>query len=1496
MPGRIQSHTTLSILILLGILLFAASASATAVPNTEHPRIYLTQERIDRIRTQHWGANSFEWTELMQVTARTDIDGIKAQALAYVITGDESYAQTAVQNLYDEMEDNPVMTVTFNSVGRKFNAMALAYDWLYHSPHFDAAAKEDLIEYVSQVPRDGSGKWNWYPDGTYFNGVSKVLWGPPLWGIATYGDNPAANDFMNNGYENRWLWIRNSLGFGPDNLAVVRGGCMPQGMDYGAGTLSNICRYLAAYESATGVSLFDEAPALREYMEYFIKSYIYTDDYIRHPEHGHNAYKRDGYLPNATTALLILQDHYDSTQEARWVSWWFNNIDGVDRYPATNDRYFAVLDVIFSDHSISQTNPFSEPLSYFAEGNGMWISRSDWTEGSTETQTFATFRAGNWTWFNQNHWDQGNYTIYSHGQPLLIDAGLYEGGGGFTVVNYHHQTIAHNCITVKDPEQTKAWHFYDWELENYENTGGQNRPWRSTEPNSVLDGVVKDSSTPRYQGEYLHDMSDVLRKADNERYTYAFADMTNAYANERWEQDYDSFHLGRVDFRPKVTNVTRHWFYLRETPGNDDEYFVAFDRVSSVDADFQKMSHLHFIGEPMIIGGMRTDVEVEGHIETWNADAFEVELGGAVLHGKMLLPEDIHLRKIGGTGYEYWVNGTNYDPWPASENELGGVWRMEIIPDEARKDDLFLTVLHPDGIGAATPEIDRVSAGGFEGAHFDGWVVMFSNEETDREDLTYSISSGGELNHLICDMKAGYNYNIYRDGSSLTTVNAGTDGIVEFESPGGGSFQVTQGAFHEDNEGPVDASISIGDGDCSGRQALLHLAATDEGSGMVGGLMRFSANGSDWADAVNYQTTYYWNLTGGDGAKTVYALFADAAGNWISEPVSASITMDDTAPTVEFSIVENTVTASVVTLHCSADDAGCAGDNISMQFSNDNSNWSAKQPLTSSVDWDLESEAQGTYEVFARFYDELDNMAGPVSDTVEMIPPQTDSTPPTGTVTINGSGCHADPDVVLLLSAADAESGMVGGQMRFSNDGESWSQSYDYAVSHDWTLTSGNGEKTVYVLLADAVGNWMTEPITDDGYTLDDSPPVAEFDVVETAVDGSEVTLACSAYNTGCSGDNVYMRFSNDGISWSQPEPLTASRTWDFHPQGDGLYTIYASFGDELDNWSDPLLSDTVELTLPPDDQAAPTLGSQSPATDAVDVSTVDPISCIVRDLDSGLDLASFSMELDGTQLNHIGIPFSSGRVMFSADLPSELEPNTLFNVVINVADQAGNMLETSWSFTTGAGSEDTQPPLPPTGLNCTLNDLCDIYVVWDASYDPNVVAHRVSYGEWPDGEATILNFQEQIGALIPDLPDGEYWAEVIAVNNLGEWSAASRTSQAIELTCDNPPEEPEDPEEPEEPETPFKATGAGGIWPPGVMQSNIHAPLQVSDLARGWTVRIFTVSGRQVRSFTAETDGENFTWDLLNRSGAIVSRGLYLVRVFDADGTMINEGKYLRR
>ena len=81
--------------------------------------------------------------------------------------------------------------------------------------------------------------------------------------------------------------------------------------------------------------------------------------------------------------------------------------------------------------------------------------------------------------------------------------------------------------------------------------------------------------------------------------------------------------------------------------------------------------------------------------------------------------------------------------------------------------------------------------------------------------------------------------------------------------------------------------INQGSAQTATRVVTLTLSATDAGGTVTG--MSLSNDGQNFSDEVAYATSQQWVLTEGDGMKTVYALFKDASGNWMSSPVSDSI-------------------------------------------------------------------------------------------------------------------------------------------------------------------------------------------------------------------------------------------------------------------------------------------------------------------------------------------------------------------------------------------------------------------------------------------------------------------------------------------------------------------------------------------------------------------------------------------------------------------------------
>ena len=78
-----------------------------------------------------------------------------------------------------------------------------------------------------------------------------------------------------------------------------------------------------------------------------------------------------------------------------------------------------------------------------------------------------------------------------------------------------------------------------------------------------------------------------------------------------------------------------------------------------------------------------------------------------------------------------------------------------------------------------------------------------------------------------------------------------------------------------------------------------------------------------------------------------------------------------------------------------------------------------------------------------------------------------DKTAPTGSITPSSSNVNT-PIITLSLSATDAVSGVA--QMRFSNENSDWSTWEPYTTSKTWSLSSGDGTKTVNVQYMDTAG------------------------------------------------------------------------------------------------------------------------------------------------------------------------------------------------------------------------------------------------------------------------------------------------------------------------------------------------------------------------------------------------------------------------------------------
>jgi hypothetical protein len=337
---------------------------------------------------------------------------------------------------------------------------------------------------------------------------------------------------------------------------------------------------------------------------------------------------------------------------------------------------------------------------------------------------------------------------------------------------------------------------------------------------------------------------------------------------------------------------------------------------------------------------------------------------------------------------------------------------------------------------------------------------------------------------------------------------------------------------------PPSGSIVINGGDtyATSTSVNLTLSASDAVCGVA--KMRFSNNGSSWSTWQSYTTSKTWTLTSDNGTKTVYVQYQDHAGN-TSSSYNDTIILDTAAPTG--SIVINSgdtyATSTLVNLTLSASDAESGVSE--MRFSNNGYSWSAWEPYATDKAWTLTS-SDGTKTVYVRYQDNAGNTSSSYNDTIVL-----DTATPTGSIVINGGDTYAtSTSVGLTLSANDAGSGVS--EMCFSNNGSSWSTWESYATSKTWTVTSGDGTKTVYVRYQDNVGN--ISPSYNDTITLDTTAPSSSASSpASTSVPSFNVTWSGTDGLSGIATYDVQYRVGSSG-TWTTWLPGTSGTSAVFGP------------------------------------------------------------------------------------------------------------------------------------------------------------------------------------------------------------------------------------------------------------------------------------------------------------------------------------------------------------
>lgn len=711
------------------------------LPPDEHPRLFFMKKDIPAIRAKfvHPLMNTC-WQKIeSQANYSTDgnlsidtihnvdlkiLEAIEARAFLYAFTGDVEKGKQAVDyifNLNNTLIINPKKPDVCRDMGRVILSTAMVYDWCYDLLIPDE--KQSLINIMESLATGMEIKWPILKQNSVCgHGVEAQLARDMLaCAIATYDEKP---DIYNR------VAGRIFAEFIPAQNFSYPSGHHHQGNAYGAGRFQ--------WEIYSTL-LFDRmgcpniARPLQGKMPYY---WIYTrrpdgqilrdgDDYCEI----YNPFGRYWTVPGLSYIATYYHDPYLMNEALRQET--------IGKNP--------LIDLLLSDPRISTATAELPLTRYFPSPYGGMVARTSWEEGCSSKAVVAEMKVAEYHFANHQHLDAGSFQLYYKG-PLAVQSGVYQGtDGGYAsnhFLNYYQRTIAHNCMLIYDPKEKFYWHQHP-----IDNDGGQRLPKNGAEPatlNVLLDEEYRKAKV------MAHSFGpDSLCP----EYSYLKGDITNAYTK-------------------KVKGHTRSFVFLNL--GNDDipAAFVVYDCVTSSSRDYKKTWLLHCVQEPVI-----------------DAQSFQVIRDEKGYNGKLinnvLLPQadDLVIRKEGGQGKEYIVNGNNYPNRliPLDNSGDGAAWRVEVSPVNPSDTNQFLNVMQVMDADCRVPSLSvkKLVTEEMVGARIYNRIVLFSKNGNNVEhSIKLAIDGKEPVKVLITDVEPG-RWQIMHKKVVSSFVNS-TDGCLYF--------------------------------------------------------------------------------------------------------------------------------------------------------------------------------------------------------------------------------------------------------------------------------------------------------------------------------------------------------------------------------------------------------------------------------------------------------------------------------------------------------------------------------------------------------------------------------------------------------------------------------------------------------------------------------------------------------------------------------------------
>jgi glucose/arabinose dehydrogenase len=241
---------------------------------------------------------------------------------------------------------------------------------------------------------------------------------------------------------------------------------------------------------------------------------------------------------------------------------------------------------------------------------------------------------------------------------------------------------------------------------------------------------------------------------------------------------------------------------------------------------------------------------------------------------------------------------------------------------------------------------------------------------------------------------------------------------------------------------------------------------------------------------------------------------------------------DTTVPNVSLTPPASILAGTVNLAATASDNVGVVGVKFLLDVDTTNTTIGSEDTTSPyGVSWNTTTVSSGTHTLAAQARDAAGNVAttSPITVTV-------DNQLPTGSVVINGGASATNSrTATLTLDATDAVTSVT--QMRFSNNGTSFSTAEVFAPTKTWTLSNGAGTKTVYVQFRDGAGNWSAS--FNDTIVLDTTAPTISARTT-TNITGNSATVTWTTNEPATSQVDYGLTTSYGSTTTLDPNLVTA--------------------------------------------------------------------------------------------------------------------------------------------------------------------------------------------------------------------------------------------------------------------------------------------------------------------------------------------------------------------